>query len=755
METDINYNIVGYDSSNLKILNNIHILNGSLIMNGKYTIQDTCNYVLSTSNAISTRVSDTCNYVLSTSNTISDRVGNTCNYVLSTSNAISGRVGDTCNYVLSTSNAISARLTTTSNVISTRVGDTSNYIRDSSNVISTRISNLKTNNITEDVLASNKFIVNNVYGNNLTVNGNLMVNSNLTVGGTSTILNTDVFTTEVLEITNEGGGDVALKVTQKSAGTDIINALNGSGTVFKLTSNGDMGIGVTTPAEKLDVNGNMRLNGNLLPQFSASSNIGSLTAGWSNIYFTGSLFKGGQLFIASNWDKVANNNINFPSFSVGIGSTTPTQKLDVAGNINISTGSTYKVNGVDISLVPAGSAGKYLVHNGSAWVPADILTNTTIAGVSPIASGGTGAIGRAAAAKNILPPETTSGKYLTYDGTNWVSSDILTLTNITVGAGGSLAISRGGTGATTKAAAAKNILPTETVSGKYLTYDSTNWVSSDILTLANITGGPLSLAKGGTGAATQLLAAKAILPTATSGQYLTYNGTNWVPANILTLTNITTGGAPLTVLKGGTGATTQAAAALNILPAGTNGQFLKYNGTNWISANVTIPPSFWIETSAGTINYTGDVTVGGNIIANGEITAGFSDIRLKDEITIIENPLELISSITGFYYRHNDLAKSLGFSDDKREIGLSAQEVQKVIPEVVRKAPFDIMRDDDDNITSKSGEDYLTICYERLIPVIVESIKELNNEISKLKKDNDELRRMVSASASSSASVEP
>ena len=51
-------------------------------------------------------------------------------------------------------------------------------------------------------------------------------------------------------------------------------------------------------------------------------------------------------------------------------------------------------------------------------------------------------------------------------------------------------------------------------------------------------------------------------------------------------------------------------------------------------------------------------------------------------------------------------------------------------------APFDAINDADGNVISKSGESYLTICYERLGPIFVEAIKELTNEINELKKEN-------------------
>ena len=55
--------------------------------------------------------------------------------------------------------------------------------------------------------------------------------------------------------------------------------------------------------------------------------------------------------------------------------------------------------------------------------------------------------------------------------------------------------------------------------------------------------------------------------------------------------------------------------------------------------------------------------------------------------------------------------------------------MQQVQPEAVKPAPFDI----DESGQSKSGEKYLTVQYEKLVPLLVEGIKELRIEIKELK----------------------
>ena len=132
----------------------------------------------------------------------------------------------------------------------------------------------------------------------------------------------------------------------------------------------------------------------------------------------------------------------------------------------------------------------------------------------------------------------------------------------------------------------------------------------------------------------------------------------------------------------------------------------------------------------------------GNVIATGTVTCYYSDERLKNFTSNIYNSLDIINNLNGYYYLPNTQAINAGFENEK-QIGLSAQEVQKVLPEIVKIAPFDMFKDENGNITSKSGESYLTICYERLAPVFVEAIKELTLQIKELKEENKFIKKQL------------
>ena len=128
--------------------------------------------------------------------------------------------------------------------------------------------------------------------------------------------------------------------------------------------------------------------------------------------------------------------------------------------------------------------------------------------------------------------------------------------------------------------------------------------------------------------------------------------------------------------------------------------------------------------------YASGFRVTGNLLATSDVYAYYSDERLKDKTGKIENALDKVDVIETFYYTHNDKAIELGYEGKDQQVGVSAQSVEAVMPEVVHLAPID----NDGEGNSISGEDYKTVQYEKLVPLLIEAIKELKAEIEELKK---------------------
>ena len=123
------------------------------------------------------------------------------------------------------------------------------------------------------------------------------------------------------------------------------------------------------------------------------------------------------------------------------------------------------------------------------------------------------------------------------------------------------------------------------------------------------------------------------------------------------------------------------------------------------------------------------VAVTGLMRATAQVISYYSDERLKDFSGKIDGALDKVMSLNGYYYTGNEVAKSLGFSDTERQVGVSAQEVEAIMPEVVHAAPIN------DAEGSPEDADYKTVQYEKLVPLLIEAIKELKQEINTLRGD--------------------
>ena len=249
-------------------------------------------------------------------------------------------------------------------------------------------------------------------------------------------------------------------------------------------------------------------------------------------------------------------------------------------------------------------------------------------------------------------------------------------------------------------------------------------------------------------------------------------------ANLVTLGTVTTGTWSATTIatnKGGTGltsftnggavyATSTSALTTGTLPiasGGTgitsapfSGSLLIGNGQGGYSSNELVGTTNRITVangSNGTITLStpqdtatssniqfGSLGIGtassgtaGEIRATNQITSFYSDERLKEDIVEIKDALEKVMQLRGVTYTPNSIAESLGYKKENM-VGVLAQDVEKVLPEAVKPAPFDIMLFENTEI-SKSGQNYKTVQYEKLVPLLIEAIKELNKEVQQLK----------------------
>jgi len=171
-----------------------------------------------------------------------------------------------------------------------------------------------------------------------------------------------------------------------------------------------------------------------------------------------------------------------------------------------------------------------------------------------------------------------------------------------------------------------------------------------------------------------------------------------ISGSAASLSSLTLGTA-LPVSEGGTGATSL-----------TSNGVLTGNGTSAIQAE-------------SGLTYDGsNLDITGNARATGDVIAFYSsDKRLKDNIIRIENPLEKIDKIGGYEFDWNDKQDTY----EGHDVGVIAQEIQEVLPEVV----------------TERDNGYLAVKYEKIVPLLIESIKELNKKIEDIEKNCDCLNK--------------
>lgn len=270
----------------------------------------------------------------------------------------------------------------------------------------------------------------------------------------------------------------------------------------------------------------------------------------------------------------------------------------------------------------------------------------------------------------------------------------------------------GGMGLTGGIHAAGNIQGANIIATGSFSTPSGNITSANLVATNQTVTTALTVSGAATVGTTLGVTGATTLSTVSTSGNVTVGGS----ANIvgtLTVSSISaSGGVTISGALGATGNLT--ASALTINNSATIGTTLGVTGATVLGSSLAVTGATTLSSNVATAN----LAVTGQITATNNITAYYSDERLKTKLGDIENALDKIDQIATFYYEANEIAQSLGYAP-VREVGVGAQTVKLVLPEATAPAPID--------------PQYLTVQYERLIPLLIEGIKELRREIKDIK----------------------
>lgn len=462
-----------------------------------------------------------------------------------------------------------------------------------------------------------------------------------------------------------------------------ISATSGSGTVTSVSGTGSVN-GITLSGT-VTTSGSLTLGGTLSGVSLTSQVSGTLPIANGGTGQTGTP-SNGQLLIGNGTGftrstLTAGTGISISNSSGGI-----TVSSTVTGTVTNVSG-TGTVNGITLSGSVSTSGNLFLTGSISG-----VQLGSAVTGTLPIGNGGTG------------QTSTPSNGQLLIGNSAAAGYSLATLT-----AGSGISISNGFGSITISASGGASGVSS-------FSAGSTGLTPSSATTGAITLGGTLAVANGGTGVTTS-------------------TGTG----------NTVRSAGP--IFTGNVGFGTQSSPAYAI-DAGTNtsgqvvGRFINYGGTNYLlmqtyatggnygnvllfydsSGNTT---GLYSGTPAGQMIVIGG-TSGGVILQNGSTAwASMSDERLKNITGTLENGLDKILSLRPVHFTWKKDKKN------KSCVGLIAQEVQKVLPEVV---------DDEPDPNNPEYSSVLTVRYTEVVPLLVAAIKDLNAKVEALKAEVSLLR---------------
>jgi hypothetical protein len=631
----------------------------------------------------------------------------------------------------------------------------------SSNLI---INGFNFNNLNTDTLkigSSNRFIRNDIYERDITFTKNLitsnLITSNLNVIGDYTILNTNVYQTEQLQIINDTTA-TTLIIKQLNNNQNLLECYNNNELTFLINANCNIGIGKANPIEKLDINGNIKAN----KLFINNNDIELLIITTSNNLNTNIVNTSNRLNTnIINTSNILNTNLNLNIVNTSNNLNTNIVNTSNILNTNLNLNINNTSNNLNTNIVNTSNRLNTNIINTSNILNTNLnlnIVNTsnnlnnkinninanTLLGILPLEKGGLGI-------NNINEGEILFGfnssninrtsnfkwsnneKILNINQGSILTSNINTqrlvingkdLTQLDISAlNGIIPVDKGGTGLTlinqgyilyggntTNLNISSNLFWNNSISTlivQNITINSNVLINGNIngngYNLSNIdllkTSNILQVNKGGTGL------------TSINQGYILYGGSNNNNLNISSNLFWNTTNNSL-----GIGGTLIPKKTIDILgDINISGDIYKNNilFSNIYDWKQSINDSNTIYTNKNLyIDYTSNdnyykFKVNGNIFASGEIYCS-SDINLKTNISNITEPIKKLEKINGVYYNL--------ISNQKRCIGLIAQEVEKIIPEIVYT-----------NVDNTKG-----IAYNNMMGLIVESIKELSYRIEKL-----------------------
>ena len=438
---------------------------------------------------------------------------------------------------------------------------------------------------------------------------------------------------------------------------------------------------------------------------------------------------------------IANTTVTAATY--GSASAVPVFAVNAQGQLTSVTDTNIAINGSAVTGAISGQAGSV----ANALTLGTYLTGTSFNGSAAV----TATVDATSA--------NTASKVVARDASGDFSAGTITatLSGNATNVSGTVAFANGGTGETTRQAA-MDALAGAVTSGQYLRGNGSDVVMStiqvtDVPTLNQNTSGnattattATNLAGGSAGTIPYQSAAgtTAMLAAGSSGQVLQSNGASapsWAAATAAanngtltmavsgtglsgsaTFTANQAGSSTFTVTSNATSANTVSA----IVARDASGNFSAGTITAALSGNATTATTATTANATATgnnfqMNSLGVGTAGsgtaGEIRATNNVTAYYSDDRLKTRLGNIENALDKVKTLDTFYYEANETAQALGY-EAIREVGISAQQVQAVMPETVAPAPID--------------DKYLTVRYERLVPLLLAAIKELEAKVAAL-----------------------